>query len=461
MALMLSVAALAQTPKYVFYMIGDGMSIASVITTERYLAALNDSIGRVKTTMSEFPHFALANTFSATHGTTDSAAGGTALATGYKTKNGVVGMNTECTKPLTSIAAMAKASGKAVGVISTVSIDNATPAAFYAHVPKRGMYHTIGKQLPDSNFDFFGGGDFTATEPEDNDGIELHKYMADRGYKQYFGIEDYRANGGAKQSKVILSPAKKGDKVPTTLEFAINRQPGDLQLEDITQAAIDFLYSKNKGFFLAIEGGMIDHSCHNNDAASTIQEVLDFDQTIRLAYEFYKKHPKETLIVITADHETGGMSMGTGGYELRYKHLSAQKCSTPVLSKKVLAALNDKDNPTTWGKMKQLLSEETGLWTEAKVSKAQEIRIREAYYASIDGVSKKDENMYYANEQIASTAIKVLNEICGIGWTTSGHSGMCVPVFSIGVGAQNFVGVIDNTDIPRKIARIAGYKLQF
>ena len=139
MALMLTVAALAQTPKYVFYMIGDGMSIASVITTERYLAALNDSIGRVKTTMSEFPHFALSNTFSATHGTTDSAAGGTALATGHKTKNGVVGMNTQCTKSLTSIAAMAKATGKAVGVITTVSIDNATPAAFYAHVPKRGM----------------------------------------------------------------------------------------------------------------------------------------------------------------------------------------------------------------------------------------------------------------------------------------------------------------------------------
>ena len=153
--------------KYVFYFIGDGMGVNQVNGTETYMAAVEGRIGTSPLCFAQFPYVGLVTTYSGTNGVTDSAAGGTALATGNKTKNGALGVKTDLTTRINSIAALAKSEGKAVGVTTSVSVDHATPASFYAHVKDRNMYHQIGKDLIAAGFDFYAGSDFL--QPENNE----------------------------------------------------------------------------------------------------------------------------------------------------------------------------------------------------------------------------------------------------------------------------------------------------
>ena len=141
--------------------------------------------------------------------------------------------------------------------------------------------------------------------------------------------------------------ANKADR--TSIPYAIDRQKNDLTLQDITRAAIHFLSQKDTdGFFLMVEGGKIDWACHSNDAATAFKEVIDMDNAIKVAYEFYEQHPDETLIIITADHETGGIVLGTGKYELRTDLLKYQKQSAGAFSK-MIAAQHQKEGKSSRG----------------------------------------------------------------------------------------------------------------
>lgn len=151
--------------------------------------------------------------------------------------------------------------------------------------------------------------------------------------------------------------------------YALDRKENDLTLAQITESAIDFLTKgNNKGFFLMVEGGKIDWACHANDAATVFNEVKDMDNAVKVAYEFYKKHPKETLIVITADHETGGIVLGTGKYALNLKALQYQKNSTDGLSQRISELRKSKDNKVTWEDMKTFIGEEMGFWKQFPIS---------------------------------------------------------------------------------------------
>ena len=160
-AFVLAVSLWAQgQAKYVFYFIGDGMGVNQVNGTQTYLAALEGRIGITSLCFTRFPVCGLVTTFSGTNGVTDSAAAGTALATGRKTGNHVLGLLADEQTPVTSVAQWAHEAGAAVGVSTSVSVDHATPAAFYAHVADRTAYHQIGSQLPAAGFDFYAGSDF-------------------------------------------------------------------------------------------------------------------------------------------------------------------------------------------------------------------------------------------------------------------------------------------------------------
>ena len=150
--------------KYVFYFIGDGMGVNQVNGTETYLAAVEGFIGTVPLQFAQFPYTGFVTTFSGTNGVTDSAAAGTALATGNKTKNGVIGMLADQNTVVNSIAVWAKEAGAAVGVGTSVTVNHATPASFYAHRPDRNMYYEIGKDLITAGFDFYAGSDFASPE---------------------------------------------------------------------------------------------------------------------------------------------------------------------------------------------------------------------------------------------------------------------------------------------------------
>ena len=190
--LLVALAALAEgRAKYVFYFIGDGMGVNQVNAAETSLGALEGRIGIQELCFPSFPYFGLINTQSATNGVTDSAAGGTALATGNKTKNGALGVLKDLETPIYSIASWAHDAGAAVGVSTSVSIDHATPAAFYSHVAKRSMAYEIGSQLPGTGFDFFGGSDFVKPQ-NPNGGPDLYAQAQAGGYTIARGYKDYQ-----------------------------------------------------------------------------------------------------------------------------------------------------------------------------------------------------------------------------------------------------------------------------
>lgn len=444
--------------KYVFYFIGDGMGVNQVNGTEMYLAEQEGRIGVKPLLFTTFPVASVATTFSATNSVTDSSAAGTALATGEKTYNGAIGMDDE-KNVLQTVAEKAKKAGKKVGVTTSVSVDHATPAAFYAHQPNRSMYYEIALDLPKAGFDFHAGGGFLkpATTADKKAAPSIFPILEEAGYTIARGLDEYKAKAADAKKMILIQ--KEGAQ-PSCLPYAIDHKEGDLTLAEITESAISFLTKgSNKGFFLMVEGGKIDWACHSNDPATVFEEVIDMDNAVKVAYEFYKKHPKETLIVVTADHETGGLGLGTGKYELHLKSLLNQKQSQDLLSKAITDLRKEKSGRASWEQVKALLADKMGFWKELPLTWEQEKMLRDEYETSF--VKNKvvfEESLYAKTEPLAAAARKVMSQIAMVGWTSTGHTAGYVPVFAIGAGSDLFIGKMDNTEIPKRIAKAAGYK---
>jgi len=438
-------------------MIGDGMGLNQINLTEVFLAAQEDRNTVFPLVFSTFPYATFATSYSLSHGVTDSAAGGTALAVGKKTKNGVIGMDSAATTAYKSIAYAAKDAGLKVGITTSVSIDHATPASFYAHQPNRNRYYEIGQDLIKSNFDFFAGSGFLSPDKNSDkkEAPSLFPQFEKAGYTLAYGLDNYNT---AKQSadKIILMNVKDGDK--SALEFAIDQKEGDLNLAQITDAAIESLTKNNdNGFFLMVEGGKIDWSSHANDATTTIREVLDFNESVQRAYAFYKKHPEETLIIVTADHETGGIAVGNGGSRLNTKLLENQRVSQGTLSK-LLSDLRESKKEVNWDEVKHVLTENVGLFEAVTVTKEEEEALVAIYEKSfVQHEAETSKSLYANDDKLASEAIKILNKKGSVSWASGGHSAAYIPVFAIGAGAEMFTHKMENTDIPKKVAAAAGW----
>ena len=445
--LLLSVIALLSfaQAKYVFYFIGDGMGPNQVLATEMYQAALQGKIGRVPLCMTQFPHSGQAATFSASDGITDSAAAGTCLASGKKTNNGMIGQTPDG-EPVYSVASQLKEQGWGVGIMSTVPVDHATPASHYAHAEKRSNYYLIGTHLAESNFDFFGGGGFQCPiNKDDSLSPNLYDLCEKHGYTLVGSYEE--AQKQLKKSKLLLVPQHNLDnrsKGAGALPYAIDQQDSDLSLAKIVDVAIRSL-SKHDRFFMMAEGGKIDYAGHGNDGATNIHEVLDFDKAIQVAYQFYLQHPDETLIVVTADHETGGLSLGNG-HSFHLERLSSQQCSSDLLSDRLSALHKQQGNHLTWEQVKTLLSETTGLYTAVQLNPEEDIELQTAFQ-NMMRQQESVKTLYKDINALAAKALALLNHKAGLGWTTRGHSAAAVPIFAIGVGAEHFTGWHDNSEI--------------
>ncbi len=440
--------------KYIFYFIGDGMGTNQVLGSEMYRSAVQGSpLGRVQTLMTTFPYSGHASTFSKSNGITDSAAAGTCLATGSKTTNGTLGLD-ENGNRLTTIAEELKEQGWGIGIMTTVAIDHATPAAFYAHVQKRNEYYKIGKQLCSSGFDFFGGAGFHHPQGKHDDKPENLYRMAEKaGYTIVHGYEEAQTivesqNGTEPVERLILvqkdddQGAKHGDNLP----YAIDRKEGDLTLAQIVGTAIPFLESRYERFFMMVEGGMIDYACHADDAATAFGETWDMDEAMRIAYAFYLAHPEETLIVVTADHETGGLALGNSDYTLHLEQLQHQKCSAWVLSDQFSQLFKGNKKPS-WEDVKEIYRRQLGFWESVEISADEEKTLKGLYKAACKHKTKDTKTMYKTINKLGDEGIALLNKKAHIGWTTRAHSAHAVPIFAVGAGAERFSGWHDNTEI--------------
>ena len=449
--------------KYVFYFIGDGMGVNQVNAAETYLGALQGRIGIQPLCFPSFPYSAFVNTQSATNGVTDSAAGGTALACGQKTKNGTLGMLKDLTTSVSSIADWARNSGAAVGITTSVAIDHATPAAFYAHVKERHEQYTIGKQLVESDNDFYAGSDFTIpTDPEYPNGNTLYEEANSKGFTIARGYADYQ-NKAANAKKMILLQSEEASKADRySIPYALDRKDGDLTLTDITRAGVDFLMKKQgekNGFFMMIEGGKIDWACHANDLAF-IPELIDMDNAVKVAYDFYKQHPDETLIIVTADHETGGIVLSRGLYEINLAAVGNQRITIEKLGKELHKMHDVKGDKLLWDDVKTFLAENFGFWDKISLTDEQTQRLESSFKKIMDGTSKDQRTLYQNDDELAVTVRNIMSECAQVGWHVTSHSNGYVPCFAIGVGAEQIHGRIDNTEIPKIVAKAAGWKAE-
>ena len=182
------------------------------------------------------------------------------------------------------------------------------------------------------------------------------------------------------------------------------------------------------------------------------------DNAVKVAYEFYQQHPDETLIVISADHETGGFVMGTGSYNLyldrlRYTNMSIEKLGREL--HQLRDRLGEKYNLEA---VKKFLADNFGLGSKVELSDEQNMRIEKAFNNIMAGKGESTESLYQKDDELANTVKKILSEVSHISWASGGHSNGYVPVFAVGVGAEQFIGRIDNTEIPKRIAKAAGWK---
>lgn len=222
------------------------------------------------------------------------------------------------------------------------------------------------------------------------------------------------------------------------LPLAIDRRPGNLSLPAITRRSIDFLMrdgGRRSGFFLMVEGGQIDWAAHDNDAASLVHEVRDFEQAIGVAVDFYRAHPDETLIVVTADHETGGLALGRSnlGYDTYFDLLSAQRSSKGALKDSLAGA-------SEWSEARRVLERRMGFGGAVSLQPKEWEQLEKTY---VEHPSRT-----------AGVAVDLLARRAGAGWTTGSHTSAYVPVFAIGVGADRFAGRLDNTEVADRLRRL-------
>ncbi|MDE6489961.1 MAG: alkaline phosphatase [Muribaculaceae bacterium] len=432
------------SPKYIFYCIGDGMGPGAVMAAETYNRMVRKSTEPLL--MMQFPVASMSTTYSADSPVTDSAAAGTALSSGYKTKNSMLGMNPD-TVAVNSITVPLKEAGYGIGLLTNVCPDDATPAAFYAHVPNRSSYYQIGKQAAQSDIEFIGGsrwrGAWKKGKPTD-----LMKIMAENGVQTARGLDEFSR---LTSRRVVLLNT---DTVNNNMGHTIDSIPDVLTLADLTKACISHLMKHTPDkFFMMIEGGNIDWSGHANDGGTIVKDVISFDETLRIVYDFYLQHPDETLIVVTADHETGGLSVGSGatGYNAYLKYIDYQKVSKAVFSDWCKEQLKSNRN-MTWEEMKAYLTDNFGFWSNVPVSEKAEAALREKFDKTFVKHHGEDQKtLYNSFNEFAVEVFDVMSRVCGFGWTTPNHSGNPVPVYAIGVDAELFGSQPDNTEIPMLI----------
>ncbi len=462
--LFLSTSAIAGQPKYVFYIIGDGMGAPQRQVAQDFLRAKTNNPSK-ELLMNSFDVAGLNTTYSANSLITDSAAAGTALACGVKTNSGVIGMDIKG-RAVKSLITAAGEHGMATGVITTTRLTHATPASFVAHNISRNNPNEIAEDLLVSNVDFFAGGGIRHFIPKSmriengdakgktikskrKDERNLIKEFEEKGYATFIGMKgaiDFSKQNFSKLDSDKVFASFTYSHMPYELE-RINQYDKVPSLAEMTRAGIDFLKKDEDGFFIMIEGGRIDHAAHLNDPPAMIYDTIALDNAVQEAYEFYNQHPEETLIVVLADHETGGLGLGMDsmGYKLNLEALFDAKISV----EDTLLYGSGKYNGDKAAYL-SLIENKLGLTnlTEQESAKLQKA-MEEADAGKTVG--------YYKYDPPSLAVAHILSNRANISWTSTIHSASMVPLSAIGVEALRFSGFKDNTEIYDTMATLMDF----
>ncbi|HWQ76500.1 MAG TPA: alkaline phosphatase [Syntrophomonas sp.] len=475
-----------KTPKYIFMFIGDGMAAVQVNSAQIYGGTnKHNQMALDKMNFQNFKAVGYQTTQDATSFAPDSASTATSLSSGFKTWSGTIGLKpvgdksgnipenvNEAQIPQTIAERLKAEKGMKIGIISNVTINHATPAAYYAHVASRNDYYDIALQMADSGFDFFGGGTINQPTGKNKDQKDAYQIMEEKGYEVVKTQEDILALNSKSGKVYAVTPVVQDS---GAMPYAIDNQSGDLTLADFVKKGIDVL-DNEKGFFMMAESGKIDWAGHANDAKANISDVIAFEEAIQVAMDFAKKHPAETLIIVTGDHETGGMTIGqaTTNYDTAFHLLENQKMSYIAFD-----ALLDKmiaDNPQLiFDDVMPVITENFGLFNKTtgdisrsgnpsymtlELSDREVERLKTAFAETISATPTDNEEtdlLYGGYNPLSVTLTHILNNKAGIGWTSYWHTGVPVPVYATGAGAELFNGAYENTAVYDKL--VAATKL--
>ena len=468
-----------KAPKYVFLFVGDGMSYPQIQSTSDFLGALNDEDywqaapslddnggaildGPEYLNFMNFESVGSAVTYDSNSFAPDSASTATSLSTGYKTYSGTINMDENGTTAYETIAEKVHDQlGMKVGIISSVNINHATPAAFYAHQASRNNYYEIGLELVESGFEYFAGGGLLKPTGADGDQTDLYQLAEEAGYQV---VKTQAEAEAVTEGPVLIVDEHLAD--GDAMAYELDRTDDMWALADYVEKGIEVL-DNEKGFFMMCEGGKIDWACHANDAASAIHDTQAMADAVQVAVDFAAEHPDETLIVVTGDHETGGMTIGFAGtdYDTYLDLLENQKISYAKFDSDYVAAY--KENKTSFEDVMADVEELFGLKTEGEegdklvLTEYELEQLRTAYEKSINGTAaseyEQEEYVLYGSyEPLSVTLTHIINNKSGISFTSYSHTGLPVAVLAQGVNSEVFDGYYDNTQIYHKMADMLG-----
>ena len=474
-------AATQQTsgsPKYIFLFIGDGMGNEQVQIASFFKGTTENDGAIVSSPLSfmEFPTVGSVTTYDSSSFCPDSASTATSIATGYKTLSGTINMDPETLSiPYETIAEKLHAQkGFKIGVLTTVNMNHATPAAFYGHQAKRSNYYELGEELAASGFEYFAGGAFLAPTGSDEDKTDLRDVAAAAGYTVVETQADAEAlKPGDGNALVLSEKTADGD----AMNYDLDAAEGEWRLADYVDKGIELLSDAENGFFMMAEGGKIDWACHANDAASSIHDVLALDAAVQRAVAFYEEHPAETLVLVTADHETGGLGIGfkTTNYDTFLGNLTHQTMSYAKFDTDYVATYRESkpsfadvlaDVKACFGLMAAddadaAKAEAAGVNGSLVLSDYELDQLHEAYQRTLevgegsqDEMSQLDYELYGTYQPFSMCLCHILDQKSGVAHTTYAHTGAPVNIYALGCGAEQFAGAFDNTQIYEKLAAL-------
>lgn len=467
---------LNKKPKYIFMFIGDGMSYAQINSAQVYEG--NNKSGEVALELlnfTQFPVAGVATTQDSTSFCPDSASTATSLASGVKTHSGTIGLEADKETVAPTITELLKEQrNMKIGVVTSVTINHATPAAYYAHTVSRNNYYDIAMQMADSGFDYFGGGSISKATGANKDQQSAYEVLEEKGYTIADTKEEIMSLSNQSGKVYAVSPVLQDS---GAMPYSIDVKEGDLQLADFVKKGIEVMDNTN-GFFLMTESGKIDWAAHANDAKSVISDVLAFEDAIQVAIDFGKKHPTETLIIVTGDHETGGMSIGYAatGYDTAFDILDNQKISYVAFDELIKDMKKQDEDGLTFDEVMPVITENFGLVApngideKAAGLEVNPLEMTEGEYGRLQNgfdesvkETKTDNDetylLYGGYDPLSVTLTHIINNKAGIGWTSYSHTGVPVAVYATGVGADIFSGSYDNTDIFDKLVQLTKIKV--
>ena len=428
-----------QSPKNIIMLVGDGMGPAYT-TAYRYFT---DDPETTEVEQTVFDRLLVG--MSSTHPAqgsgyiTDSAAAATALATGVKSYNGAISVDTN-KQPVETVLERAKKQGKKTGVVVTSQVNHATPASYLTHNESRKNYDAIANSYIDEGIKadvIFGGGWQYFIRDDRN----LVNEFTSAGFHY---INNPEALKTLPPQKPIL-----GLFADVALPWALDDVHKN-RLSAMTKAATKQL-ENDRGYFLLIEASQIDWAGHSNDIASAMAEMDDLAKTMEYLEQYVEDHP-DTLVVLTADHSTGGFSIAANGkYEWDPKVLRTMKHSPQKIAQNFVST-----ELTIQAISKQLnfvvTKQEVAILKRVKDQTLEKLK----EFNMLNNASKQQQAKPNVEEAIYIAVKKLLDIRTNSGWTTSGHTAVDVPVFAMGAGSKQFQGKLDNTDIAKKIFSLLG-----